>query len=156
MTHPFLHRGLPISCSQQGIYCRISKHTLKHTYEIPLLLQTLPWFVPYIFHIPSSLHSFFSLSLPGRKPHRMKSVRGAGMIGQWEAGCHQNSTHIQCTRTPTEKELEGEGAMEKWGVLVTGTSCFHIRSSHPIHRGVWKTQQPFLLIMIISDGKPSL
>lgn len=63
MTHPFLHRGLPISCSQQGIYCRISKHTLKHTYEIPLLLPKLPWFVPYIFQ-HSFIFALIFLSLP--------------------------------------------------------------------------------------------
>lgn len=39
---------------------------------------------------PLFSYLFFSdsLSLINRKPHRMQSVSGAGMIGQWEAGCH--------------------------------------------------------------------
>lgn len=105
MTHPFLHRGLPISCSQRGIHCRnTGQYTHTHTrlfssvdhvyfYNSSVLslnfLQSFSsLFYLHLFFTFFSDSLSFSLSFISRKPHRMQSVSGAGMIGQWEAGCH--------------------------------------------------------------------
>ncbi len=61
---------------------------------------------------------FFSLSLSliSRKPHRMRSVSGAGMIGQREAGCHRTLTLIEYTHTHTlRKKKEEEEKDKNWG-----------------------------------------
>lgn len=115
MAHPFLHSGRLISCSHQRIYCTIRhQHTHTHTLTTPnththktflhFYTSSLHLFFIRIYHIPSLLfflYFFFNfLSPPGRKSYRMKSMCGAGMIGQWEAGCHWNyvcaiHTHTQ-------------------------------------------------------------
>lgn len=139
MTHPFLHSGLPISCSQQGIYCRIaaSTHTRTHKWDFSTF-RTAPFLRSLFFHIPSSLHSIFSLSPWQEAPQDNECAWSRNDRTMGSRLSPKLCTHIQCTHTPAEEELEGEGAMEKWGALVTGTSCFHIKSSHPYHRGVWR------------------
>lgn len=109
MTHPFLHSGLPISCSQQGIHCsNTGQHTHRHTdtKQDCSNLLTFCTFTPVLCSdfLQSSISCFpifvltfsslcLTLSLARRKPHRMQSVSGAGMIGQWETGCHRTLTH---------------------------------------------------------------
>lgn len=98
-----------------------TNHAMTHTdtQDFSALLHQLLWFVPYIYRIPSSLHSIFSPS-PGRKPHRMKSMCGAGMIGQWEAGCHWNYAQYTHTHTRSWRGKGGDGkarCVGHWDIL---------------------------------------
>ena len=116
MTHPFLHSGLPISCSQKGIqHGNMGQHTHTHTHNYsdlltfctfaPTLCSAQTFFNPPLFSFLSILTLFLSLSLSlaSRKPHRMWSVSAAGMIGQWEAGCHRTLTHSERSRRETRR-----------------------------------------------------
>ena len=92
-----------------------STHTHTHTHNYsdlltfctfaPTLCSAQTFFNPPLFSFLSILTLFLSLSLSlaSRKPHRMWSVSAAGMIGQWEAGCHRTLTHSERSRRETRR-----------------------------------------------------
>lgn len=126
MTHPFLHSGRPISCSHWRMYCTFThQHTQTHTkhnntdkHETFLHFYTSSLRMFYIFTTLLHLCTQFSPYPPCRKPHRMKSMRGGGMIGQWEANCHWNYVPTIQANTHTQGVERGKRGTEKWGVLV--------------------------------------
>ena len=89
----------------QGRHTHTHTHTQTHTaVQICRVLTVLYHFFLQFssFSVSPDVYvpTFHSDSLPGfrRKPDRMQSVSGAGMIGQWEAGCHWTLTqHITHT-----------------------------------------------------------
>lgn len=71
------------------------------TFTLAPFICSLYVFTTFLHYCFFFIYFFFNfLSPPGRKSYRMKSMCGAGMIGQWEAGCHWNyvcaiHTHTQ-------------------------------------------------------------
>lgn len=92
----------------------------------PVLCPTQTFFSPPLFlslHLFSYLSFSLWLSLISRKLHRMQSVSGAGMIGQWEAGCHQTLTLIEYIHTPRkEQERNWGGGWGQWKSKVSRLS----------------------------------
>lgn len=120
MTHPFLHSGPQISCSQRGNSLQLHTHTVVQIcgvsglYSCSMLSEDFLHFTPHHqgLFLPflsrlSPLCFSLTRSLTSRKLHRMQSVSGAGMIGQWEASCHRTlRAHTHRARMHSEAERE--------------------------------------------------